>query len=123
MSQRSLESLLRPKSIAVIGASNKVGRNGHLIMQNLLKGGFSGPVMPVTPRYQAVCGVLAYPDIESLPFAPDLAILCINAKRNIEVIAALGKKGCRAAIVLSSPNAQAQELKSCAQQHNVRLLG
>lgn len=123
MSQRSLESLLRPKSIAIIGASNKVGRNGHLIMQNLLKGGFSGPVMPVTPRYQAVCGVLAYPDIESLPFAPDLAILCINAKRNIEVIAALGKKGCRAAIVLSSPNAQAQELKSCAQQHNVRLLG
>lgn len=70
MSQRSLESLLRPKSIAIIGASNKVGRNGHLIMQNLLKGGFSGPVMPVTPRYQAVCGVLAYPDIESLPLLP-----------------------------------------------------
>lgn len=38
MSQRSLESLLRPKSIAVIGASNQAGRNGHLVMQNLLRG-------------------------------------------------------------------------------------
>lgn len=123
MSQRSLESLLRPKSIAVIGASNKVGRNGHLMMQNLLKGGFSGPIMPVTPRYQAVCGVLAYADIESLPFAPDLAILCVNAQRNLEIIASLGDKGCRAAIVLSSPSAQSAELKACAQQHNVRLLG
>ncbi|MDN6651423.1 MAG: CoA-binding protein, partial [Enterobacterales bacterium] len=123
MSQRSLESLLRPKSIAVIGASNKVGRNGHLMMQNLLKGGFSGPIMPVTPRYQAVCGVLAYADIESLPFAPDLAILCVNAQRNLEIIAALGDKGCRAAIVLSSPSAQSAELKACAQRHNVRLLG
>lgn len=123
MSQRSLESLLRPKSIAVIGASNKVGRNGHLMMQNLLKGGFSGPIMPVTPRYQAVCGVLAYADIESLPFAPDLAILCVNAQRNLEIIASLGDKGCRAAIVLSSPSAQSTELKACAQRHNVRLLG
>lgn len=123
MSQRSLESLLRPKSIAVIGASSKVGRNGHLMMQNLLKGGFSGPIMPVTPRYQAVCGVLAYADIESLPFAPDLAILCVNAQRNLEIIAALGDKGCRAAIVLSSPSAQSAELKACAQRHNVRLLG
>lgn len=123
MSQRSLESLLRPKSIAVIGASNKVGRNGHLMMQNLLKGGFSGPIMPVTPRYQAVCGVLAYADIESLPFAPDLAILCVNAQRNLEIIAALGDKGCRAAIVLSSPSAQSAALKASAQRHNVRLLG
>lgn len=46
MSQRSLESLLRPKSIAVIGASNKVGRNGHLMMQNLLKEDFLGPLCP-----------------------------------------------------------------------------
>lgn len=123
MSQRSLESLLRPKSIAVIGASNQAGRNGHLVMQNLLRGGFNGPVMPVNPRYQAVCGVLAYSSIEALPMVPDLAILCVNPRRNLTLIAELGAKGCRAAIVLASPASQAHALKQCAQQHGVRLLG
>ena len=49
MSQRGLEALLRPKSIAVIGASMKPDRAGYLMMRNLLAGGFNGPVMPVTP--------------------------------------------------------------------------
>ncbi|BBI91499.1 uncharacterized conserved protein [Serratia symbiotica] len=67
MSQRGLEALLHPKSIAVLGASQQPGRAGHLMMSNQLAGGFSGPVLPVTPRYIAVCGVMAYPDIASLP--------------------------------------------------------
>lgn len=49
MSQRGLEALLRPKSIAVIGASMKPQRAGYLMMRNLLAGGFNGPVMLVTP--------------------------------------------------------------------------
>ena len=94
MSQRGLEALLRPKSIAVIGASMKPDRAGYLMMRNLLAGGFNGPVMPVTPAYKAVQGVLAWPDVQSLPFVPDLAVLCTNAKRNPELLESLGKKGC-----------------------------
>ena len=82
MSQRGLEALLRPKSIAVIGASMKPNRAGYLMMRNLLAGGFNGPVLPVTPAWKAVLGVLAWPDIASLPFTPDLAVLCTNASRN-----------------------------------------
>lgn len=74
MSQRGLEALLRPKSIAVIGASMKPNRAGYLMMRNLLAGGFNGPVLPVTPAWKAVLGVLAWPDIASLPFTPDLAV-------------------------------------------------
>ncbi len=59
MSQRGLEALLRPKSIAVIGASMKSNRAGYLMMRNLLAGGFNGPVLPVTPARKAVLGVLA----------------------------------------------------------------
>lgn len=59
MSQRGLEALLRPKSIAVIGASMKPNRAGYLMMRNLLAGGFNGPVLPVTPARKAVLGVLA----------------------------------------------------------------
>jgi hypothetical protein len=70
MSQRGLEALLRPKSIAVIGASMKPNRAGYLMMRNLLAGGFNGPVLPVTPAWKAVLGVLAWPNINSLPFSP-----------------------------------------------------
>jgi acetyltransferase len=123
MSQRGLEALLRPKSIAVIGASNKTQRTGYLMMRNLLSGGFSGPVLPVTPSWKAVCGVLAWPDIDSLPFTPDLAVICTHARRNLELLEALGRKGCKACIVLSSPPEQHAELLACATRWQIRLLG
>lgn len=123
MSQRGLEALLRPTSIAVIGASVTPGRAGYFMMRNLLAGGFSGPVLPVTPKYKAVSGVLAWPDIASLPFAPDLAIICTHAKRNLELLQQLGEKGCKACIILSAPASQLEELKACASQWQIRLLG
>lgn len=123
MSQRGLEALLRPKSIAVLGASQQPGRAGYLMMRNLLAGGFNGPVLPVTPRYKAVCGVMAYPDVASLPLTPDLAVICTNAKRNLQLLAALGERGCKTVIVLSSPQEQFPALKACAQQYAMRLLG
>lgn len=123
MSQRGLEALLRPKSIAVIGASMKPDRAGYLMMRNLLAGGFNGPVMPVTPAYKAVQGVLAWPDIQSLPFVPDLAILCTHAKRNLALLDALGEKGCKTCIILSSPPEQQAELLACASRYQMRLLG
>ncbi|WP_410013748.1 bifunctional acetate--CoA ligase family protein/GNAT family N-acetyltransferase [Sodalis sp. C49] len=123
MSQRGLEALLRPKSIAVLGASDKPGRAGNLMMRNLLNGGFGGPILPVTPRYPAVCGVLSYPDVASLPLAPDLAILCTRASRNPGLLDDLGRLGCKTAIILSAPPAQFTELKACAARHGMRLLG
>lgn len=103
MSQQGLEALLRPKSIAVIGASMKPHRAGYLMMRNLLAGGFNGPVLPVTPAWKAVLGVMAWPDIASLPFTPDLAILCTNASRNLALLDALGAKGCKRALSFLLP--------------------
>nr|WP_279115175.1 protein lysine acetyltransferase [Enterobacter soli] len=123
MSQRGLEALLRPKSIAVIGASMKPDRAGYLMMRNLLAGGFNGPVLPVTPSWKAVQGVLAWPDVQSLPFVPDLAVLCTNAKRNLELLESLGQKGCKTCIILSSPPEQQPELLACASRYQMRILG
>ncbi|HCN97645.1 MAG TPA: protein lysine acetyltransferase, partial [Leclercia sp.] len=123
MSQRGLEALLRPKSIAVIGASMKPERAGYLMMRNLLAGGFNGPILPVTPAYKAVLGVLAWPDVDSLPFIPDLAVLCTHARRNIALLEALGEKGCKTCIILSSPPEQQAELLACAARYQMRLLG
>ncbi|KAB7898258.1 GNAT family N-acetyltransferase [Rouxiella sp. S1S-2] len=123
MSQRGLEALLRPKSIAVLGASDKPGRAGYLMMRNLLAGGFKGPVLPVTPAWKAVCGVLAYPNVASLPMTPDLAVICTRADRNLALLEQLGELGCKTVIVLSSHQQQFAELKSTAQRYAMRLLG
>lgn len=123
MSQRGLEALLRPESIAVVGASNKPGRAGYLMMRNLLDSGFNGPVLPVTPAYRAVCGVLTWQDVASLPMSPDLAILCTHADRNMALLEQLGERGCKTVIVLSSQPKQFAELKACAQRFSMRLLG
>lgn len=123
MSQRGLEALLRPKSIAVIGASMKPDRAGFLMMRNLLAGGFAGPVLPVTPAWKAVQGVLAWPDVDSLPFTPDLAVLCTHAKRNLSLLEALGQKGCKTCIILSAPPEQHADLLACASRFQMRLLG
>ncbi|MEE3652862.1 MULTISPECIES: bifunctional acetate--CoA ligase family protein/GNAT family N-acetyltransferase [unclassified Brenneria] len=123
MSQRGLEALLRPKSIAVLGASEKPGRAGFLMMRNLLDGNFNGPVLPITPKYRAVCGVLAYPNVASLPMTPDLAVICTNAERNLALLEDLGLRGCKTVIILSAQPAQFSELKACAVRYHMRLLG
>lgn len=99
---KGLESLLKPRSVAVIGASDNPKRAGYVVIKNLLSGNFHGPIMPVTPKYDAVAGVLAYPDIDSLPRVPDLAILCTQGHRNVDIIEQLGRKGVRMAVVLAA---------------------
>ncbi|MBT1445464.1 acetate--CoA ligase family protein [Shewanella sp. JM162201] len=110
MSQRTLHTLFKPSSIAIIGASNGAKRAGNVVMKNLLSGGFAGPIMPVTPKYQAVMGVLAYPSIEALPIKPDLAIICTRAARVPGIVETLAQFGCKVAIIISS--GMAHELDS-----------
>ncbi|HAS62739.1 MAG TPA: protein acetyltransferase, partial [Vibrio sp.] len=98
----NLKYLLKPSSIAVIGASTQPMRAGNIVMKNLLLGGFEGAIMPVTPRYKSVSGVLAYRDIDSLPIVPDVAILCTHASRNIALFTQLAAKGVKSVIVLSA---------------------
>lgn len=132
MSLKSIEQLLKPESIAVIGASNQPNRPGNAVMRNLLQGQFDGPIMPVTPHYKSVNGVLAYRSIDELPMVPDLAIICTRATRVPAIILQLGRKGTRNAIVIASgldnlytaqgTNLQEQML-AIAKEWGVRILG
>ncbi|WP_039912938.1 bifunctional acetate--CoA ligase family protein/GNAT family N-acetyltransferase [Cellvibrio mixtus] len=132
MSVKSIEQLLKPHSIAVIGASNQPNRPGNAVMRNLLQGQFDGPIMPVTPHYKSVNGVLAYRSIDELPMVPDLAIICTRATRVPAIILQLGRKGTRNAIVIASgldnlytaqgTNLQEQML-AIAKEWGVRILG
>jgi len=125
MTVHNLQYLLRPRSVAVIGASNRPGSVGTTIMHNLLTGGFTGPVMPVNPRHQAIGGVLAYADVSQLPLAPELAVICTPAPTVAGIISALGRAGTRAAVVISAgfDAAGEQALLDAARPHGLRILG
>jgi acetyltransferase len=132
MTVRNLEYLFRPESVAVIGATTRSPSVGLAVMRNLLQGGFQGPIMPVNPNRTAVCGVLAYPDVASLPVTPDLAVICTPVETVPGLIAELGRRGTRAAIVLTAGLARAsladgrtvqQAMLDEARPHLLRILG
>jgi len=132
MSQRNLNKLFRPRSLVVIGASNREGTVGNLVMRNLLRAGFTGPIMPVNPRYQAVSGVYSYVDVASLPIVPDLAVICTPPQPVPDLIAELGALGTRAAIVMTKGLDQEttaagvdlqQAMREAAAPYDLRLLG
>jgi len=102
MTVRHLEAMFQPTSVALIGASDREGSLGSVVLHNLKLGGFKGPVWPVNAKHAQVDGEPAWPDVNSLPSAPDLAIICTPADSVPELLSALGRKGTRAAIVLSA---------------------
>jgi acetyltransferase len=102
MSVRHLKYLFQPRSVVVIGASSRPQGVGTTVWANLLAGGFAGQVLAVNPKYTALQGQPVYRDVASLPIAPDLAVICTPPATIPGLIGELGKKGCRAAIVLTA---------------------
>lgn len=102
MTIRNFDSLLRPRSVALIGASTKPGSVGLITAQNLLGGGFPGPVWFVNPKYSAIEGHACHPSVASLPAAPDLAVLVTPPATIPALIAELAAKGTRAAVVITA---------------------
>jgi len=125
MGLQTLKYFFNPKSIAVIGASVQPHRAGYLVINNLLAEGFNGPIMPVTPKYRSVHGVLAYNSIEALPITPELAVICTNASRLRAILQSLSDKGCRAAIVITASRDElvVNEVHELAKKLSIRLLG
>jgi acetyltransferase len=132
MSLRNLEFLLRPRSVAILGASSNPASVGTVVMRNVMQGGFKGAVMPVNPKYDSVGGLPNYRDVASLPLAPDLAVLCTPPATIPPLIAELGKCGTRAAVVLTAGLSQLrsgtgadlqQAMLAEARPHLLRILG
>jgi acyl-CoA synthetase (NDP forming)/GNAT superfamily N-acetyltransferase len=133
---RSIQRLLFPRSVAVIGASPDPAKIGHLVFQNLQRSGFTGPIFPVNPHARSVGSTLAYPSVIDVPGEVDLAVLAIPAADVGEVVAQCGARGVRGLVVMSAgfgesgsaesraEGARAQrELVSRARAHGMRVLG
>ena len=125
MSIRNLHSLLEPASVVVIGASDHVSSVGATVWRNLRAGAFKGLIYGVNPHHDMLDGVVIYPTVAELPMAPDLAILCTPPATVAGLVAELGRRGTKAAIVMTAGLSakQKQAMLDAARPHVLRLLG
>ncbi len=125
----AISRLFQPRSVAVIGASSDATKTAGRPVAYLRKHGFAGAIYPVNPRVDSIDGLRCYPDIASLPEAPDVAIVALGAERAIGAVRELAGRGTAAAIVLASGYGETGEAGRRRQQEliaaagNMRILG
>ena len=118
---RSVQRLLAPRSVAVIGASREPGAPGHELLKSLLRNGFEGPVYPINPAATSVSGVRAYPDVRHVPDPVDLAVVAVPAAEVADVVRACAAKRVRGLVVVSGGFADAGEEGRARLEEVVRL--
>jgi len=99
---RVLEALLKPKAVAVIGAAREPWKVGHIILRNIVEGGFPGRVYPVNPRAEKILELKCYPTILDVPETPDIAVIAVPAKIVPQVVEQCGQKGVPLIVIISA---------------------
>ena len=99
---QSMNRIMRPSAIAVIGASNEDGKIGNSVMKNLLNGGYQGEIYPINPKADEVLGRKAYTSISDVPGAIDVAVFAVPAKFVPSTLEEVGAKGVAGAILIPS---------------------
>lgn len=125
----AVDRLLRPRSVAIVGASADTAKLTGRPLAYLEKYGFTGAIYPVNPRVEAIGPHRCYADVAALPETPDVALVLLGAERVVDAVRALAERGAAAAIVLASGfgesgeegRARQEELKRAA--GSMRLLG
>ena len=124
MTIRNIDQLLAPKSVGLVGASPQTGSVGSTIAQNLVTGGFSGPIYFINPKYSEIHGVRCFPSISDLPQAPELAVVATPPHAVPGLIADLGSRGTRAAAVITAGLGDVkQDMLTASRPFCLRLLG
>jgi acetyltransferase len=129
--QGYLDSLFSPKSIAVIGASNRQGSVGRAAFTNILLNEYTGTVYPVNPKEHSISGVRAYPSVLDLPETVDLAVVIVPAPVVPSVVEEAGKKGVKGLVIISAGFKEVgpggaeleREILSIAQKYSMRMIG
>ncbi|GGO92105.1 bifunctional acetate--CoA ligase family protein/GNAT family N-acetyltransferase [Wenjunlia tyrosinilytica] len=121
----SMGPLLRPGSLAVVGAGRARGSVGREILENIREGGFTGTVYAVNPHADRVADVPSYPSVRLLPTVPDLVVVAVPAHLVPGVARECGEAGVRALVTVTSgltPQQSAELLDAC-RTHSMRLVG
>jgi acetyl coenzyme A synthetase (ADP forming)-like protein len=126
---QGMNRIMKPGSIAVIGASAEEGKIGHSVMKNLINGGYEGALYPINPNLKEVLGRKAYKSVLDVPGAIDLAVFAIPAKFVGAALEEVGKKKIAGAVMIPSGFAETGNVKlqedmiAIARKHGVRVMG
>ncbi len=127
MTTRNLDACFRPDSVALVGASDRPGSVGAVVLDNILASGFAGRLYPINPKYRELKGHACYPNAAALPEAPDLALIMTPPQAVPAVVADLAARGTKAAVVITagvgSEGGLRQQMLDAARPHLMRIVG
>lgn len=127
-----LQTMLKPNSVAVIGATEEPGHPAAVLLKNLLASKFIGPIIPVHDTLEEIFDLPVYRSIDTLPLTPDLAVICSEPETIPDYVLDLGRRGVSGAVIMSRgiellPQDVQIMLKqaalSAARKHFMRLMG
>jgi acetyl coenzyme A synthetase (ADP forming)-like protein len=102
VNKEAINKLMRPKSVAVVGASSQPGKIGYTVLENLIKGGYKGNIYPINPTATEILSLPVIPSINALEEAVDLAIITVPVRVISQVAEECGQKGIKALSVITS---------------------
>ena len=126
---RDMNRIMKPKAVAVIGASSEAGKIGNSVMKNLINGGYQGQIYPINPSADEIMGLKAYKSVKDVPGDIDVAVFAIPAKFVAGAIAECGEKKIPGAVLIPSGFAETgnvagqQEIVDVGRKYGVRLMG
>ena len=124
-----LTGLLRPKSIAVVGASATPGKIGHTVVKNLIESGYEGGIYPINPSVDEILGLKVYKSILDVPGQVEAATITVPAKFVLDIVKECGEKGVKGIIVITSGFSEVgekeleEEIVRVANSYGMRVLG
>jgi acetyl coenzyme A synthetase (ADP forming)-like protein len=125
----TMNRMMRPNAVAVIGASAENGKIGNSVMKNLINGGFAGEIYPINPKADEILGKKAYKSVGDVPGEVDVAVFAVPAKFVPQALREVGEKNIPAAVLIPSGFAETgnhelqDEIVKIGHEYGVRLLG
>ncbi|MHB8268156.1 acetate--CoA ligase family protein [Bradyrhizobium sp.] len=126
---RQMNRIMKPKSVAVIGASAETGKIGNSVMKNLINGGYKGEIYPIHPKADEIMGKKVYKSVKDVPGEVDIAVFAIPANFVAAALTECGEKKVVGAILIPSGYAETgnmkgqEEIQAIGQKYGVRLMG
>ncbi|MGB3439765.1 MAG: acetate--CoA ligase family protein [Actinophytocola sp.] len=125
----AMNTMMNPRSVAVIGASDQAGKIGNSVMKNLINGGYAGEIYPINPKADEIQGRKAYKSVGDIPGDVDVAVFAVPAKFVPAALTECGEKGVTAVVMIPSGFAETgnqelqDEIVEIATRYRVRMLG
>src|SRR3954467_2416811 len=126
---RQMNRIMKPKSVAVIGASAETGKIGNSVMKNLINGGYKGEIYPIHPKADEIMGKKVYKSVKDVPGEVDIAVFAIPASLVAGALVECGEKKVVGAILIPSGYAETgnmkgqEEIQAIGQKYGIRLMG